>query len=221
MNILILSDNGLILDKIKKIFEKNKTDLFNYKIVTSQDINFDELNYDLIISAHCKTIFPAHVVKKIRCINIHPGYNPINRGWYPHVFSIAKNNVAGATIHEMDEKVDHGPIIAREEVKITSTDDSYSLYQKIIECEAKLFDKFFFEIINNTYKKFIPDENEISSYNSKNEFEKLRNLDLKNVDTLENHINLLRSLSHQDYNNAYFEDKNGNKVYVSLNLRNL
>ena len=68
-------------------------------------------NYNLIISLHCKQIFPSNLVKSITCINIHPGYNPYNRGWFPQVFSIINSKPIGATIHVMDENIDHGPII--------------------------------------------------------------------------------------------------------------
>jgi hypothetical protein len=54
--------------------------------------------------------------------------------------------------------------------------------------------------------------------NKKKDYEMLRKLDLQNVDTLENHINLLRSLTHDNYNNGYFVDGDGNKIYLKLKL---
>lgn len=63
---------------------------------------------DIVFSLHCKQIFPQSLVEAVTCINVHPGYNPYNRGWYPQVFSIMNGLPAGVTIHKMDDKVDHG-----------------------------------------------------------------------------------------------------------------
>ena len=69
--------------------------------------------YNIIFSLHCKQIFPAELVQKVKCINVHPGLNPHNRGWYPQVFSIINKKPIGATIHVMDEQIDHGEILAQ------------------------------------------------------------------------------------------------------------
>ena len=37
-------------------------------------------SYQLVISVHCKQIFPKRLVENVLCINLHPGYNPFNRG---------------------------------------------------------------------------------------------------------------------------------------------
>src|ERR1035441_6956770 len=68
-------------------------------------------DFGLVISLHCRQIFPQALVSGIRCINFHPGFNPHNRGWFPHVFSMINGKPAGITIHEMDEQIDHGLII--------------------------------------------------------------------------------------------------------------
>jgi len=219
MNILVICDNNMVLEKIDGIFLKNKERYqYQYVITNSDQICFDDCinRYDLIISAHCKKIIPSKVINNVRCINIHPGYNPINRGWFPHIFSIVNKQTAGATIHLIDDKVDHGPIIARKSVNIETTDDSYSLYLKILKCEFELFEEYFDCIINNTCSTFMPESE--GNLNKKKDYEMLRKLDLQNVDTLENHINLLRSLTHDNYNNGYFVDGDGNKIYLKLKL---
>src|SRR5690349_163732 len=66
---------------------------------------------DVVISLHSKQIFPPGLVSGARCVNVHPGLNPFNRGWTPHVFSLVNGLPAGATIHEIDAEIDHGAII--------------------------------------------------------------------------------------------------------------
>lgn len=84
----------------------------------SENIGTILRDYSCVIALHCKQVFPAELVKGIRCINIHPGLNPYNRGWFPHVFSIINGLPVGVTLHEMDKELDHGPIIDQEELKV-------------------------------------------------------------------------------------------------------
>jgi methionyl-tRNA formyltransferase len=106
-----------------------------FDLKSPKDIDFILGNFDLVFSIHCKQIFPKELVNGLKCINIHPGYNPVNRGWYPQIFSILNDLPVGATIHEIDEALDHGGIIARALVPKYSYDTSKSLYDRILEKE--------------------------------------------------------------------------------------
>ena len=86
----------------KKIYENNLDNLKEVNVKEDYDKIIQE--FDLVISLHCKQFFPPQLVNKIKCINVHPGYNPFNRGWYPQVFAINYGNEVGATIHEMDHE---------------------------------------------------------------------------------------------------------------------
>lgn len=195
----------------------NSFNSWMYQPVEPIDIKDPKLyKYEIIFSLHCKQLFPKELTEKVRCINIHPGYNPYNRGWYPQVFSILNGLSFGVTIHEIDPKIDHGPIIIQEKIKIESHDTSLSVYEKVVDVEMKLLNKHILDIINKNYNFVIlPQEGNI---NYKKDFNALKELDLKNIDTLENHIKLLRALSHGDYKNAYFIDKDGNKIYIKIEL---
>lgn len=179
------------------------------------DVNEISKQFDIVISLHCKQIFPLHLIKKIRCINIHPGYNPYNRGWFPHVFSILNKLPIGATIHEMDEMIDHGPIIAQEKVNILSTDDSFSLYNRIVQTELKLIREHLNSIVNKDYSAIKVFEGNI---NYKNDYEKICEINLDEVGTFGSFLDRLRSLTHEDYKNAYFIDENGNKIFLKIRL---
>jgi methionyl-tRNA formyltransferase len=92
-------------------------------------------SFDLVIFVHCFQLFPKTMVNAVRCVNIHPGYNPINRGWYPQVFAIVNDLPIGATIHEMDEKLDNGPIIVRELVEKYARDTSLTIFLMILKTQ--------------------------------------------------------------------------------------
>ena len=224
MRILIISDNDYIGKSILSIIESYKVTACTVTISGSNLIDMksedqiDQIikNNDLVISAHCKKIFPKILTDGIRCINIHPGYNPYNRGWYPQVFSLNNGLPLGATVHIIDDMLDHGDIIIREEIKIEDCDTSLSLYNKIIEKEIGIFKKVLPDIISDNIKTQTPEIE--GNVNYKSDFDNLCRLDMDSVGTLREHINLLRSLTHGEYSNAYFEDSKGNKIYISINL---
>ena len=193
-------------NKISKIDLKNRDDV---KTI---------LDNNLIVSIHCKQLFPKYLINAVRCVNVHPGYNPINRGWYPQVFAIIENLEIGATIHEIDELLDHGKIIAREKVEKFQHDTSLSLYNRIVDKEIELLKSHIHKIINKSYIPITPESE--GNLRLKKDFNELLHLNLDEKLTMGEAIDKLRALTHGKYKNAYFIDKNGNKIFVSLNLSN-
>ena len=75
-----------------------------------------------------------------RIINIHPSLLPKYPGleaWKPALG--AGETVTGCTVHYIDEKVDHGQIIARREVAILPHDTAESLHARIQTAEHELY----------------------------------------------------------------------------------
>lgn len=172
--------------------------------------------YGLVLSIHCKQIFPKILVSGIRCVNVHPGLNPYNRGWFPQVFSIINELPSGVTIHEIDEELDHGPIIAQREYKIDSWDTSGSAYLKIMAIERELVLAWFLAIRDGKYEATLPFEE--GNLNLKIDFNKLKLINLSQKGTFGEFINRLRALTHGDFRNAYFIDNSGKKVFVRISL---
>lgn len=236
-NVLVISDNQVLLERVYNILLKKEFFRFiNFSFAYSSQATMDttvvpnlrQINiaenlfgisekYDLIISLHCKQIFPKELIKKIKCINIHPGFNPYNRGWYPHVFSMINKLPAGVTIHEMDEKIDHGPIIVQKEIKIHSHDTSADLYGKIIELEIMLFSKYIESILQNSYGAHTPLQD--GNINLKKDFDDMKIIHAKKMYSGQEIIDLLRALTHNQYNNAYFLDENNKKIFIKIILR--
>jgi len=237
--ILVITDNGYMLKKFKTLLDENFQEIstsFDYcrsttglrtKMYEEGLEELSEINvkrewqaiiekYSLVFSLHCKQIFPNELVKGVRCVNIHPGYNPYNRGWYPQVFSIIFGNIIGATIHEMDEKIDCGRIIARRTVQINSEDTSLEVYERVLVMELELLKENLSAILGNTYEAFLP-ENE-GTFHTKKDFEQLCQLELSAKMRIGDVINLLRGLTHGNYPNAYFLDPDGNKVFIKVQL---
>jgi len=172
--------------------------------------------YDLVFSVHCKQIFPKALVEGVRCINFHPGFNPFNRGWYPQAFSILNGLPAGATVHVMDESIDHGAIIGQKPVTVGAGETSLDVYNKVIEAEKELMNEYLPRILSGQYELFKPLVE--GNYNSINDHRELCALDLEDMSSLRDHINLLRATSHGDFKNAYFYDELGDKYFIKVVL---
>ena len=239
--VLIISDNVYLSTLVKDLFLKYRSESLSIRFSVSpfsdQSIFSKQLNeivevydlrdhktvqllttiYDLIISIHCKQIFPPYLINNIKCINVHPGYNPINRGWYPQVFAIDQDIQVGATIHEIDEKLDHGNIIDREFIEKEITDTSETLYNKIIQKEIELLNKNLDNILKNNYSIIIP-ENEGNLY-LKKDFKALCELKLDEKLTTMQFVNRIRALTHGEFKNAFFIDPvSKKKVFITIQL---
>lgn len=179
-------------------------------------VAFAKETYDLVFSLHCKQIFPAELVQGVTCVNLHPGLNPHNRGWYPQVFSIINGKPVGATLHLMDEDVDHGAIIAQRPLAIRASDTSLDVYNRVVEAEKEILSEHLRALVNGDFpaKPALEEGN----YNSIEDFKALCALDLDAQGSLRSHLNLLRALSHGTFKNGFFIDESGKKIFVRLSL---
>lgn len=237
--ICVITDNEFIYQEMKKIISSDKykeyqfdfffsitNKTFSTRYASDEDFNAISLKeknehfykkYELFISLHCKQLFPPTLVNTCRCINVHPGYNPFNRGWYPQVFSILNKQDAGVTVHEMDAQLDHGPVIYQEKVEIEESDTSYDVYKKIQSLEIKILEQNLKNILEGNYVA-VPMSSE-GNINLKKDFDKLCELDLNEKATYGEVIDRLRALTFEGYDNAYFFDGQGQKIYISVRMR--
>ena len=101
-----------------------------------------ENNIDLIVLAGFMRILSPELVQKYqgRILNIHPALLPSFKGAQAikDTFDYGVK-VAGVTVHFVDEKMDHGPIILQEAVKIEEDDVLESLEARIHKLEHRLY----------------------------------------------------------------------------------
>jgi phosphoribosylglycinamide formyltransferase 1 len=92
--------------------------------------------YMRIVGKKLLTSFPNRV------LNIHPALLPSFPGLdgQGQAFEYGVK-VAGCTVHFVDEKVDHGPIICQAAVEVVENDTRESLQKRILEQEHKLYPK--------------------------------------------------------------------------------
>src|SRR5436305_9516119 len=75
-----------------------------------------------------------------RIINIHPSLLPKFTGLEAWKQALAAGEkITGCTVHHVDDKIDHGEIIAQREVPILPNDTAESLHQRIQIAERELY----------------------------------------------------------------------------------
>jgi methionyl-tRNA formyltransferase len=113
--------------------------------------NANSMNYvpsRVGFSLHYQAILKAELMAKYeRIYNLHPGYLPWGRGYYPIFWALWEETPAGATLHEITAGVDEGPIVAQIRVQYNESDTGGSLFQRIRKAEESLFLEYFPQMI--------------------------------------------------------------------------
>lgn len=90
--------------------------------------------FDRIVSGTLLAAFPGRVV------NIHPALLPSFPGLHAQRQALEHGvRVSGATVHLVDEQVDHGPIIAQAIVPVLDTDTEETLSERILAEEHRIY----------------------------------------------------------------------------------
>jgi phosphoribosylglycinamide formyltransferase 1 len=101
-----------------------------------------EAGVDLVVLAGFMRVLHAPMLKAFprRIINIHPSLLPKFPGLEAWKQALAADEkVTGCTVHYVDEKIDHGEIIAQREVSILPEDTPQSLHARIQIAERELY----------------------------------------------------------------------------------
>lgn len=135
---------------------ENNIPLYQPEKISSDQVTISELkklDLDFIIIIAYGQIISEEVINlaKFGAINVHPSKLPKYRGPSP-IQAALKNGDSETSISIMliDQKMDHGPILAQQEVGISETDDYFTLEEKILDKGPKL--------LNDTIKKFFTKE---------------------------------------------------------------
>ena len=128
---------GIKVAMVKREDFASKKD-FEDKIIQ----HLEENNIDLIVLAGFMRILSPDLVAryKNKILNIHPALLPSFKGAQAILDAFEYGvKVTGVTVHFVDEKMDHGPIILQQAVKIEEEDTLESLEAKIHKIEHKLY----------------------------------------------------------------------------------
>ncbi len=136
---------------------------FNNKFITQ----YQKLKPDLgLIVAYGPPYFTLEMINipQYKVVNIHPSPLPKYRGATPGPWQVINGETESAvTFFQIDEKPDHGPIIAQIPFPILPTETTRSFYQKAFDLAASNLENTLKSYIKNP-NKLIPQDHHQRSY---------------------------------------------------------
>ncbi|MEM7194626.1 MAG: formyltransferase family protein [Pseudomonadota bacterium] len=106
---------------------------------------------DILVNVHATRIFPGDYLDRYKkAYNLHPGYLPWGKGTNSAFWAMWNDEPAGATLHEMDENIDTGPVVARTQIEYDSESILGELQQAIEAAERALFADYWEAIRTGT-----------------------------------------------------------------------
>lgn len=121
---------------------------------------------DIVFLCGYMMIIPPDIIKELnnRIINIHPSLLPKYKGLNTHKRVLENKEIYhGCTVHQVNEGIDSGKLIAQYKIKIHENDNEETLSERLLAKEHVLYSKVLEEIIG---EKLIINENEIFYKNS-------------------------------------------------------
>ncbi|PIT93241.1 MAG: methionyl-tRNA formyltransferase [Candidatus Harrisonbacteria bacterium CG10_big_fil_rev_8_21_14_0_10_38_8] len=126
----------------KALAVKHKITVLQPEILDEDFIKtLQSFNLDVILVAAYSKILKLEVLNsaKHKTVGIHPSLLPLYRGATPiQSVLLSGEEKTGTTIYQMDEKMDNGPVIAQEDLAITSDETYLSLEEKLAHLSSRL-----------------------------------------------------------------------------------
>lgn len=110
---------------------------------------------DLVILAGYMRLLSPEFVRAFpqRILNIHPSLLPAFTGLDAQEQAWAYGvQVAGCTVHFVDEELDHGVIILQKTVSVLATDDAHTLAERILEQEHIAYSEAIERVVSGEYR---------------------------------------------------------------------
>ena len=147
--------------------EKNSVGTFAFDIEKMEDnLIFEEKtlqvlkekNIDIICLAGFMKILSEKFIKSFSkpILNIHPSLLPSFKGLNTHQRALnAGCLIHGATVHQVTNKVDEGPILGQTLIDITKNSTAKQLEEKLLPHEHLLYKKVLKEFLKESGKKIL------------------------------------------------------------------
>lgn len=112
----------------------------------SVDLNFD--HQPVALSLHYHRIFSnCYILRHKKMYNIHPGFLPWGRGFYPVFWALWEQAPAGATLHEITPTIDGGPIVEQIRIDYSDQDTGGTLHRRVMQAEQELFRAYWRRLV--------------------------------------------------------------------------
>jgi len=155
----------VVYPPVKRLALARKIPVFQAETFKSSEVveKLASFQPELIIVAAFGAILPPEVLSlpKFGCLNVHPSLLPRHRGPSPVANTIiCGDEITGVTVMLMDAGLDTGPILAQEEVRISSSDTTGSLSVKLADVGARLLLRTLPKWLGGALKPHAQDESQ-------------------------------------------------------------
>jgi methionyl-tRNA formyltransferase len=119
------------------------------------------LKSPLAIVASFGLMLPSELLNSFEygALNIHPSLLPKYRGATPVQSAILNGDkTTGVSVIKLDEKMDHGPILARQEIRIDNDETADKLYLRLFKIGAELLSRNVKSYMESSLKLIAQDD---------------------------------------------------------------
>lgn len=160
--------NKIEFSPVKEYALKNNIECIQVKSLRTEEVyeKLKKLNADLIVVAAYGKIIPKNIIDlpRLGIINIHSSLLPKYRGASPIQNALLNGDEkTGITIMMIDEGLDTGDILEKEEIEISEYDNLETLTNKLADISVKPLKTAIHKLINGTEKREKQDDNLKSS----------------------------------------------------------
>jgi phosphoribosylglycinamide formyltransferase-1 len=120
-------------------------------------------NVDLVcLAGYMRLLSPGFIQAfPHRILNIHPSLLPAFPGLDAQTQAFEYGvQIAGCTVHFVDEQLDHGPIILQRAIPVLPTDDAHTLAARILEQEHIAYSEAIARVLSGNYevlgRRYVP-----------------------------------------------------------------
>lgn len=173
--IKILQDQGLLLvvtnepkGRLVDYLKKYNIPYIYSDLKNASDISkIIDLKPDIGVLASFGAFVPKKVIDAFPqgILNIHPSLLPKFKGPSPIQFTILSgDSTTGVTIIQLDNELDHGPIVLQKEVKISGLETSQELLESLFLEGAELIKKIIQDVSNGKEIQSNPQDHNLESW---------------------------------------------------------
>lgn len=158
---------------------------------------------DVFISVMYEKLIHADYIASRPCFNFHPGLLPEQRGSGAYSWSIIDGaRETGVTLHQIDEDIDHGPIIEARRIPVAAKDTAESLFRQAEEVMESMFRDWLPRLMSGHFAAS-PQDEAYASIRYRRELERAKDL-----------TRFVRAFTFAGKESAYFINSRGEKVYI-------
>ena len=132
--------------------------------------NYQISNHSVAILASFGAIIPQSIIDGLPngILNIHPSLLPKYKGPSPVQYALLNGEtITGVTVIKLDDKVDHGPILAQKPYQLTGNETSEDLLSILFEFGADIIEEIVIKFENGKTVSQTPQDHSKESWSKK------------------------------------------------------